>query len=92
MITEFAREQLAQRGVRILIPGEKDRVVVRLSEEKNGTVDQETSEQPENEQQMEEEGDKKEFITASVGERCEVCVWANYCVLIIIYILLYSIC
>uniref|UniRef100_A0A8C1RC59 tRNA (guanine(26)-N(2))-dimethyltransferase n=1 Tax=Cyprinus carpio TaxID=7962 RepID=A0A8C1RC59_CYPCA len=73
VITEFAREQLAQRGVRILIPGEKDRVVVRLSKEKNGNVDQETSEQPENEQQMEEEGDKKEFITASVGERCEVC-------------------
>uniref|UniRef100_A0A8C2A2X5 tRNA (guanine(26)-N(2))-dimethyltransferase n=1 Tax=Cyprinus carpio TaxID=7962 RepID=A0A8C2A2X5_CYPCA len=71
VITEFAREQLAQRGVRILIPGEKDRVVVRLSKEKNGNVDQETSEQPENEQQMEEEGDKKEFITASVGERCE---------------------
>uniref|UniRef100_A0A8C1EY42 tRNA (guanine(26)-N(2))-dimethyltransferase n=1 Tax=Cyprinus carpio carpio TaxID=630221 RepID=A0A8C1EY42_CYPCA len=71
VITEFAREQLAQRGVRILIPGEKDRVVVRLSKEKNGNVDQETSEQPENKQQMEEEGDKKEFITASVGERCE---------------------
>uniref|UniRef100_A0A672T934 tRNA (guanine(26)-N(2))-dimethyltransferase n=1 Tax=Sinocyclocheilus grahami TaxID=75366 RepID=A0A672T934_SINGR len=71
VITEFAREQLAQRGIRILIPGEKDRVVVQLSEEKNGKVDQETSEQPENEQQMEEEGDKKEFITASVGERCE---------------------
>uniref|UniRef100_A0A673FPT9 tRNA (guanine(26)-N(2))-dimethyltransferase n=1 Tax=Sinocyclocheilus rhinocerous TaxID=307959 RepID=A0A673FPT9_9TELE len=45
VITEFAREQLAQRGIRILVPGEKDRV--------------------------EEEDDKKEFITASVGERCE---------------------
>uniref|UniRef100_A0A8C2JGM9 tRNA (guanine(26)-N(2))-dimethyltransferase n=1 Tax=Cyprinus carpio TaxID=7962 RepID=A0A8C2JGM9_CYPCA len=52
VITEFAREQLAQRGVRILVPGERDRVVVRLSEEKNGTEDQ-------------------EYITASVGERCE---------------------
>ncbi|XP_043107994.1 LOW QUALITY PROTEIN: tRNA (guanine(26)-N(2))-dimethyltransferase [Puntigrus tetrazona] len=71
VITEFAREQLAQRGIRILIPGEKDRVVVRLSEEKNGAVDQEISEQPEDEQQMEKEDDKKEFITASVGERCE---------------------
>uniref|UniRef100_A0A672MKJ0 tRNA (guanine(26)-N(2))-dimethyltransferase n=1 Tax=Sinocyclocheilus grahami TaxID=75366 RepID=A0A672MKJ0_SINGR len=70
VITEFAREQLAQRGVRILVPGEKDRVVVRLSEE-NGTEDQEASEQPEKEQQNEEEGDKKEYITASVGERCE---------------------
>lgn len=74
MITEFARDQLAQRGVRILVPGEKDRVVVRLSEEKNGTVDQEASEQPENEQLKEEEADEKEYITASVGERCEVCV------------------
>uniref|UniRef100_A0A671NJ09 tRNA (guanine(26)-N(2))-dimethyltransferase n=1 Tax=Sinocyclocheilus anshuiensis TaxID=1608454 RepID=A0A671NJ09_9TELE len=71
VITEFAREHLAQRGVRILVPGEKDRVVVRLSEEKNGTEDQEASEQPEKERQKEEEGDKKEFITASVGERCE---------------------
>lgn len=78
MITEFAREQLAQRGVRILVPGERDRVVVRLSEEKNGTEDQEASEQPEKEQQYEEECGKKEYITASVGERCEVCVWANY--------------
>ncbi|KAL1265923.1 hypothetical protein QQF64_003950 [Cirrhinus molitorella] len=71
VITEFAREQLAQRGVRILVPGEKDRVVVQLSEEKNGTVDQEASEQPENEPQKEEEGDEKDYITASVGERCE---------------------
>lgn len=75
MITEFAREQLAQRGIRILVPGEKDRVVVQLSEEKNGTEGQEASEQPENEQQKEEEGDEKEYITASAGERCEVCVW-----------------
>uniref|UniRef100_A0A8C1IMT5 tRNA (guanine(26)-N(2))-dimethyltransferase n=1 Tax=Cyprinus carpio TaxID=7962 RepID=A0A8C1IMT5_CYPCA len=71
VITEFAREQLAQRGVRILVPGERDRVVVRLSEEKNGTEHQEASEQPEKEQQHEEEGGKKEYITASVGERCE---------------------
>uniref|UniRef100_A0A671NKI6 tRNA (guanine(26)-N(2))-dimethyltransferase n=1 Tax=Sinocyclocheilus anshuiensis TaxID=1608454 RepID=A0A671NKI6_9TELE len=56
VITEFAREHLAQRGVRILVPGEKDRVVVRLSEEKNGTEDQEASEQPEKERQKEEEG------------------------------------
>uniref|UniRef100_A0A9J7ZZZ1 tRNA (guanine(26)-N(2))-dimethyltransferase n=1 Tax=Cyprinus carpio carpio TaxID=630221 RepID=A0A9J7ZZZ1_CYPCA len=56
VITEFAREQLAQRGVRILVPGERDRVVVRLSEEKNGTEHQEASEQPEKEQQHEEEG------------------------------------
>lgn len=71
VITEFAREQLAQRGVRILVPGEKDRVVVELSEEKNGIKDQEATEQPENEQQEEEESNDKELITASVGEKCE---------------------
>ncbi|XP_056591036.1 tRNA (guanine(26)-N(2))-dimethyltransferase [Triplophysa dalaica] len=71
VITEFAREQLAQRGVRILVPDEKDRVVVELSEEKNGTKDQEATEQPENTQQKEEESSDKQFITASVGEKCE---------------------
>lgn len=69
VITEFAREQLAQRGVRILVPGEKDRVVVQLSKEKNGVKDQE--EEPENEQEKKEESNDKEFITASVGEKCE---------------------
>lgn len=77
MITEFARELLAQRGVRILVPGEKDRVVVELSEEKNGVKDQEATEQPEKEQQEDESGDK-ELITASVGEKCEVCVYCIY--------------
>ncbi|XP_057218363.1 tRNA (guanine(26)-N(2))-dimethyltransferase isoform X1 [Triplophysa rosa] len=71
VITEFAREQLAQRGFRILVPDEKDRVVVELSEEKNGTKDQEATEQPENEQQKEEDSSEKQFITASVGEKCE---------------------
>lgn len=69
VITEFAREQLAQRGARILVPGEKDRVVVQLSKEKNGVKDQE--EEPENEQEKKEESNDKEFITASVGEKCE---------------------
>lgn len=78
MITEFAREQLAQRGVRILVPDEKDRVVVELSEEKNGTKDQEATEQPENTQQKEEESSDKQFITASVGEKCEVRVYCIY--------------
>ncbi|KAA0707593.1 tRNA (guanine(26)-N(2))-dimethyltransferase [Triplophysa tibetana] len=71
VITEFAREQLAQRGVRILVPDEKARVVVELSEEKNGTKDQEVTEQPENTQQKQEESSDKQFITASVGEKCE---------------------
>ncbi|XP_051528168.1 tRNA (guanine(26)-N(2))-dimethyltransferase [Myxocyprinus asiaticus] len=71
VITEFAREQLAQRGVRILVPGEKDRVVVHLSEEKNGNADEEALEKPENEQEKAEESAEKEYITAAVGERCE---------------------
>ncbi|MEQ2159172.1 hypothetical protein GOODEAATRI_019954 [Goodea atripinnis] len=33
VITEFARELMAQRGVKVLVPGEKERVVVSLSEE-----------------------------------------------------------
>uniref|UniRef100_A0A8B9KS36 tRNA (guanine(26)-N(2))-dimethyltransferase n=1 Tax=Astyanax mexicanus TaxID=7994 RepID=A0A8B9KS36_ASTMX len=36
VITEFARETLASRGVRIAVPGEKERVVVSLSDEMNG--------------------------------------------------------
>lgn len=71
VITEFARDQLAQRGVRILVPGEKDRVVVQLSEDKNGAGDQEAPEQPEQEHPKEEEAAEKEYITATVGERCE---------------------
>lgn len=64
MITEFARDLLAQRGVTVVVPGEKDRVVVSLSEE--------------DKKEVEEEGEEKngapEFdITAAVGEKCEVC-------------------
>ncbi|KAL7834152.1 hypothetical protein AOLI_G00291120 [Acnodon oligacanthus] len=58
VITEFAREALAQRGVRVIVPGEKERVVVRLAEERNG-----------GEAEGEERGE--EFRTASVGQRCE---------------------
>ncbi|XP_051957166.1 tRNA (guanine(26)-N(2))-dimethyltransferase [Xyrauchen texanus] len=71
VITEFAREQLAQRGVRILVPGEKDRVVVHLSEEKNGKADEEELEKSENEQEKVEASVEKEYVTATVGERCE---------------------
>ncbi|CAJ1052918.1 tRNA (guanine(26)-N(2))-dimethyltransferase [Xyrichtys novacula] len=56
VITEFAREMLAQWGVKVVVPGEKERVVVSLSEEtkkeqKNGS------------------GELK--VTATVGEKCE---------------------
>ncbi|TRY87437.1 hypothetical protein DNTS_017195 [Danionella cerebrum] len=60
VLTEFSREQLAQRGIRILVPGEKDRVVIQLSEEKNGTVSQESAEQPEVQNLKHEEASEKE--------------------------------
>lgn len=82
VITEYAREQLAQKGVRIVVPGEKERVVVCLSDDKQSSESQETTEQQqqrdgENENEMEkgESGDKTEeesLSNASVGERCEV--------------------
>ncbi|XP_031417784.1 tRNA (guanine(26)-N(2))-dimethyltransferase isoform X2 [Clupea harengus] len=79
VITEYARERLAQRGVRIVVPGEKERVVVCLSEDNESSETQKTTEQQqqgkEGENETEKGGDKKEeeesFVTASVGERCE---------------------
>lgn len=63
MITEFARDVLAQRGVKVVVPGEKERVVVSLSEETN-----------EDDVQTEEKnGGEEPTVTATVGEKCEVC-------------------
>ncbi|KAI5618656.1 tRNA (guanine(26)-N(2))-dimethyltransferase isoform X1 [Silurus asotus] len=62
VLTEFVRETLAQRGVRILVPGEKDRVVVSLTEDEEKTTGRETER---------EEKKEAEFRTAVVGERCE---------------------
>lgn len=59
MITEFARELLLQRGVKLEVPGEQDRVVVSLEEEK--------------EEEEEKNGAKEPDVTATVGEKCEVC-------------------
>lgn len=56
MITEFARDLLAQRGVKVVVPGEKDRVVVSLSEEEG----------------EEKNGAPELDRTAAVGEKCEV--------------------
>lgn len=62
VITEFARDVLAQRGVKLVVPGEKEKVVVSLSEEKN-----------EADSQMEEEnGAEEPAVTATVGEKCDV--------------------
>lgn len=60
MITEFARELLLQRGVKLVVPGEHDRVVVSLEEEKE-------------EEEEEKNGAKEPDVTATVGEKCEVC-------------------
>ncbi|XP_040001474.1 tRNA (guanine(26)-N(2))-dimethyltransferase isoform X2 [Xiphias gladius] len=62
VITEFARDLLAQRGVKVVVPGEKERVVVSLSEEQN-----------EADVQMEEKnGAEEPALTAKVGEKCEL--------------------
>lgn len=63
------------------MPGEKERVVVCLSDDKQSSENQETTEpqqrdgENESETEKEKSGEKTEeesFITASVGERCEV--------------------
>uniref|UniRef100_A0AAQ5YXZ2 tRNA (guanine(26)-N(2))-dimethyltransferase n=1 Tax=Amphiprion ocellaris TaxID=80972 RepID=A0AAQ5YXZ2_AMPOC len=61
VITEFARDLLAQRGVKVVVPGEKERVVVSLSEEAN-----EAGIQTE-----EKDGVEESAVTATVGEKCE---------------------
>lgn len=62
VITEFAREVLAQRGVRVVVPGEKERVVVSLAEEKN-EADVQTEQK---------NGAEEPTETATVGEKCEL--------------------
>uniref|UniRef100_A0A3Q1H5U9 tRNA (guanine(26)-N(2))-dimethyltransferase n=1 Tax=Anabas testudineus TaxID=64144 RepID=A0A3Q1H5U9_ANATE len=61
VITEFARELLAQRGVKVVVPGETERVVVSLSEEMN-EADVKTEEK---------NGAEEPAVTATVGEKCE---------------------
>ncbi|XP_023670269.2 tRNA (guanine(26)-N(2))-dimethyltransferase [Paramormyrops kingsleyae] len=56
VITEFAREQLSLKGVKVAVPGEQERVVVCLAEEPA-------------QEQVEER--VKEVQIANVGERCE---------------------
>ncbi len=62
MITEFARDVLAQRGVKVVVPGEKERVVVSLSEEAN-EADAPTEEK---------NGAEEPAAAVTVGEKCEV--------------------
>nr|XP_020473508.1 tRNA (guanine(26)-N(2))-dimethyltransferase [Monopterus albus] len=71
VITEFARDVLAQRGVKVVVPGEKERMVVSLSEEKN-EADVQTEEKNETDVQTEEKkGSEEPPVTATVGEKCE---------------------
>ncbi|XP_013877500.1 tRNA (guanine(26)-N(2))-dimethyltransferase isoform X2 [Austrofundulus limnaeus] len=61
VVTEFARDLLAQRGVKLVVPGEKEKVVVSLSEEMN-----------EDDVQTEENnGAQEPTLTAMAGEKCE---------------------
>ncbi|KAF4094423.1 hypothetical protein AMELA_G00015190 [Ameiurus melas] len=73
VLTEFTRETLAQRGVHIIVPGEKDRVVVSLTEEKNGKETEQAEEKRDEREgeTVQEERKEVEFKTAVVGERCE---------------------
>ncbi|KAM7394673.1 hypothetical protein PAMP_021459 [Pampus punctatissimus] len=60
-MSHFARDVLAQRGVKVVVPGEKERVVVSLSEETN-EVDAQVEEK---------NGAEEPTVTATVGEKCE---------------------
>ncbi|XP_061770666.1 tRNA (guanine(26)-N(2))-dimethyltransferase [Nerophis ophidion] len=59
VITEFARDVLAQRGVKVYLPGEKERVLVSLSDDANEADAQSETKNGE------------EMITATPGEKCE---------------------
>ncbi|KAI3353482.1 hypothetical protein L3Q82_020007 [Scortum barcoo] len=61
VITEFARDLLVQRGVKVVVPGEKERVVVSLSEEANEA----------DTQAEEKNGAEEPAVTVTVGEKCE---------------------
>ncbi|XP_063062157.1 tRNA (guanine(26)-N(2))-dimethyltransferase isoform X2 [Engraulis encrasicolus] len=63
VITEFAREQLSQKGVRLVVPGEKERVVVCLADDKDkSSENQETMDG-----MKEEEEEKKKEKDAGNG-------------------------
>ncbi|KAF0037003.1 hypothetical protein F2P81_009877 [Scophthalmus maximus] len=65
VITEFARDVLAQRGVKVVVPGEKERVVVSLSEEAS------EADAPAEEGEKMKNGAEEPAVTARVGEKCE---------------------
>ncbi|KAL1005723.1 hypothetical protein UPYG_G00063160 [Umbra pygmaea] len=68
VLTEFAREQMARKGVKLLVPGEKERLVVSLGDDEE-VVQAET--QAGNEEMSGQKAGEKPVTTAAVGERCE---------------------
>ncbi|KAG7274496.1 hypothetical protein CRUP_025689, partial [Coryphaenoides rupestris] len=76
VLTEFAREWMAQKGVRLVVPGEAERVVVSLAEEEEEKEKEGASGMKEEEEEEEEEeeknGEEELTATAVVGEACEV--------------------
>ncbi|KAM3864962.1 tRNA (guanine(26)-N(2))-dimethyltransferase [Diretmus argenteus] len=60
VITEFSRELMARRGVKVVVPGEEKRVVVSLAEEEK-----------KNEADEEKNGGEEQVVTATVGQKCE---------------------
>ncbi|XP_061685266.1 tRNA (guanine(26)-N(2))-dimethyltransferase [Syngnathoides biaculeatus] len=61
VITEFSREVLAQRGVKVLVPGEKERVVVSLSDDPNEA----------DMQDRKTDIEEAAVVTATAGQKCE---------------------
>ncbi|XP_004084262.1 tRNA (guanine(26)-N(2))-dimethyltransferase [Oryzias latipes] len=61
VITEFARDLLTQRGVKVVVPGDKERVVVSLSDDNN-----EVDVQPE-----QDNGAAEPLCSVTAGEKCE---------------------
>ncbi|XP_068560471.1 tRNA (guanine(26)-N(2))-dimethyltransferase [Cebidichthys violaceus] len=76
VITEFARDLLAQRGVTLVVPGEKEREREREGETEGAAAslsEEEEEEADEADVQTEEEnGAEGPTVDAVVGERCEL--------------------
>ena len=64
---------MAKKGVKLLVPGEKERVVVSLSKEEKESVSGLVAEQEEEEMEEEKKkGEEELTATATTGEICEV--------------------
>ncbi|KAF6729238.1 tRNA (guanine(26)-N(2))-dimethyltransferase [Oryzias melastigma] len=61
VITEFARDLLTQRGVKVVVPGETERVVVSLSDDKSEA----------DVQAEQNNGAEEPLCSVTAGEKCE---------------------